>query len=946
MPLLYPIKRISRTWKLFLALLIGVVLASTFFAGMDVKANLTAKQALEQQLNSVLVDVEFNSRVNFTNNADAQQDMLGIEGVKDVELLSRSYSQMYSSSDNYTTPIYSQILYLPNNSRIWDGWQNKPLDGIGENETYILADTNLADRININDTLMLAIEFPTPKYDNRTTVQLNVTVAGFAQLTYEAYSIATGNTFYISPLEPSIPGQVYNYKSDLMIIGWSTIGKIWHTIANYTFETRFLISLDRDKLLNPWDIQSSANNVNTVADNINNRVLANYEYHGYVQNNLGNALTNFQYNFSTTFMNLLLISLPVFFVAWYLGSTVSDVAFNMRRREIGLLSTKGLSSGQIQRMFFAEALVIGFVGGLIGVVGGLLLNQVFTGFNLEALFSPQMLTPYTPVLTVAFGMILAFLSVFSSARRAARLPAVDALREYMPVEADKPYRKRLPWLAFILGTYKIVLFILGVNLPTLLMQASFSGGNYFLAIFYGPLLIFDQVLTFIGPLLFFWGITKLLVQNSLKFQQLTSSAFRLTGDLGALAAKNVRRNPARSAAIAFLIALIIGYGVQVTGQFASEQDFITRRVLYNVGADVAVSVVNGTLAPAIMDNIVANVSGIQNATMECTVRQNSAGTIMRTVDPDSWLVTAYYEKEWFSGASIEEAFSALRSDNVTIILERRVATELNLEVGDEIGIDFRSGPRKLRVVGLFGPEVADIGSGGVVTSRGPVPFAPSQYFVQTWSFVPRNLFNMSSVYSDAFVAENFETRILLKLKPGFNGTRVAEKIRDLDIEIYGVESLDENYKQALEVSNAFTFNNMQVLDVQRLGLVFAVLAASVGTALISIVSIKERSREATLMSVKGLSYRQLVWMFLTENVAVITFSVILGLSVGLIIVYGNVTSANAVASELVKRRMVFPNDALLIITSCVSLIYASAILPIIVMSRQYVTKLERMVRAR
>ena len=228
--------------------------------------------------------------------------------------------------------------------------------------------------------------------------------------------------------------------------------------------------------------------------------------------------------------------------------------------------------------------------------------------------------------------------------------------------------------------------------------------------------------------------------------------------------------------------------------------------------------------------------------------------------------------------------------------------------------------------------------------RGP-GFMP-QYFVMTWSFVPRNLFNMTSIYSDAFLAENFQTRILIKLSPGVNGTQVTEAIRKLDVEIYGVESLDENLAVAQETTNMFTFNNLQALDVQRLGLIFAVLSASVGTALISIVSLKERSREATLMSVKGLSYRQLVWMFLTENVAVITFSVILGLSVGLIIVYGNVTSANAVASELVKRRLVFPSDALITIVSCVSLIYASAILPIIIMSRQYVTKLERMIRAR
>jgi hypothetical protein len=156
MPLLYPIKRVFRSWKLFIALLIGVILASTFFAGIDVKANLTAKQALEQQLNNVLVDMEVNTRLNSTNFVQAQQDVLSIEGVEDVEIIARLGAPMLSSSDNYTDHMYSQIIYLPNSSRVYAGWENRPLDGIGENETYVLADTSLADRLSINDTLMMA----------------------------------------------------------------------------------------------------------------------------------------------------------------------------------------------------------------------------------------------------------------------------------------------------------------------------------------------------------------------------------------------------------------------------------------------------------------------------------------------------------------------------------------------------------------------------------------------------------------------------------------------------------------------------------------------------------------------------------------------------------------------------------------------------------------------
>jgi hypothetical protein len=309
---------------------------------------------------------------------------------------------------------------------------------------------------------------------------------------------------------------------------------------------------------------------------------------------------------------------------------------------------------------------------------------------------------------------------------------------------------------------------------------------------------------------------------------------------------------------------------------------------------------------------------------------------MRTIDPDSWTDSAYYEDDWFSGVSPEEALNEFRGNNMTIILERRVAKQYNMNLYDEIGIDFPSGARKLKIVGFFGPEPTEI----------QTPFGSQFFAPETWSYVPRDLFNMSSPYSDAFQLESFETKLLLKLKDGVNGTQVAETIRNLDLEIYGVQSFDEELAQTQAATDPSTYNNLQVLDMQRLGLLFIVIAASVGTALISIVSMKERSREATLMSVKGLSYRQLVWMFLSENLAIVTFSVVLGLIVGLIIVYGNVISASAVVSTLVKRRVVFPDASLITIGSYVSLVFVSTILPIFVMSRQYVTKLERMIRLR
>ena len=240
--------------------------------------------------------------------------------------------------------------------------------------------------------------------------------------------------------------------------------------------------------------------------------------------------------------------------------------------------------------------------------------------------------------------------------------------------------------------------------------------------------------------------------------------------------------------------------------------------------------------------------------------------------------------------AMQQMFSEMKADGSTIILEQRVAQQYNLKVGDKIAIDFQSGARTLKIIGLFGPKVPSNQMSPVVSSYGSSPNVGQIYYggQMYWSYISTNLFNMT-VGSDAYKLENFDPTIVLKLNSGVNGTAVSEKIRSLNLDIYGVTSFDEQWKQSQNSQDQSTFYTLQVLDFQNLGVVFTVLSASVGMTLIAIVGLSERSREATLMSVRGLSYKQLVCMFLAENIAVITFSVVLGAVVGYIFDYGIIT---------------------------------------------------------
>jgi ABC-type lipoprotein release transport system permease subunit len=926
MPVRYAVTHVFRSWRLFIALLIGITLASTFFAGIDIKANTTARQALEQDLSQVYIDMVAGLPNTPPDDIlNVSRGVTGLSGVAGVEVIS-AFEGPLNSRANGTTVDYARIVGIQNHSRVYDGWLNRPTE-IGENETYVLKGSSLAQKVKVGDTI--SVNFTISNINPQVLFTFNLTVKGFADLDDVSNSIVQGS--YYNPYYQVIymQGNQQSIASGLIVDWEKTMQKLLEMqwgVSPYGGQigTTLLIYLNRDALISPWDIDTSTNNVRALQAQIQAKTAAGY----YVQNNLEYVLTSFKSKSIGIQFTFLLLSLPIFFMAWYVGTTVSDVSFSLRRREIGLLSTKGFSRGQIRSIFLTETITLGLLGGLLGVLLGFLLNPIFSQLRPETLLNLQVISPYTLVATVVFGVVIAVLSTYRSAKKASAMSAVDALREYLPVADVKPYRKRLPWVAFILGSYKLIIFILGVNVAAFLTNVSMRGQNFILVILIGIAAAIDYALTYVGPLLFFWGATKLFIQSSLKFQELTTRIAKSLGDLGALATKNVRRNAARSAAIAFLIALIISYGAQVTAQLASQQDFNTRTVYMQVGADVSVYVDSPSQAGNVSSMIMANVSQIvENSTIEYSFSGSLPGSStlvnllsLRAVDPESWLRAAFYETGMFTGNNVESAFQSLLTEEDAIILERSVASLLNLNVGDSFTLTIGNASKRMEVVGFFG---SDGGQGSVG---------------QFWSFVSGKLYE--EVSGSVIVSS---TRMLLKLRPGENGTAVANDIRSLGLSIGQVYSFAEEY--ARSQSDVAIVGS---LDAQRLGIVFAVLAASVGTALVSVVSMRERSREATIMSVKGLSYRQLLVMFLTENLAVVTFAVVLGLLVGFIAAYGTISAANSFMAPiaLIKQRLIFPVDAVLMLVSCVALIFASTILPILVMSKAYVTKLERMVRLR
>jgi putative ABC transport system permease protein len=106
-----------------------------------------------------------------------------------------------------------------------------------------------------------------------------------------------------------------------------------------------------------------------------------------------------------------------------------------RRREIGILKALGAADSDVQQLFFFEAGVMGFLGGILGVLFGWLLGRALT-FGTNLYLQRQNLNPielssvpwWLVLAALAFAVLVSLVAGLYPASRAAKLNPVEALR--------------------------------------------------------------------------------------------------------------------------------------------------------------------------------------------------------------------------------------------------------------------------------------------------------------------------------------------------------------------------------------------------------------------------------------------------------------------------------------------------------------------------------------
>jgi lipoprotein-releasing system permease protein len=131
----------------------------------------------------------------------------------------------------------------------------------------------------------------------------------------------------------------------------------------------------------------------------------------------------------------LILTLIILVAAFNIVGTLSMVVAD-KTREIGILRAMGMTAASIRRVFFAQGMIIGAAGTLMGAVLGLVVSFVIDYFGLIKIDSSVYFIDHLPVATewldviviIAASMAIAALATLYPARQAAELYPVEAIR--------------------------------------------------------------------------------------------------------------------------------------------------------------------------------------------------------------------------------------------------------------------------------------------------------------------------------------------------------------------------------------------------------------------------------------------------------------------------------------------------------------------------------------
>ena len=526
-------------------------------------------------------------------------------------------------------------------------------------------------------------------------------------------------------------------------------------------------------------------------------------------------------------------------VGTFIISNTFAILVAQRTRELALLRAIGASRRQVLGSVLLEALVIGLVAAVLGLLGGIGLATAVTaaleasGADLPT--SGLVVSTTTVVTALLLGLGITVLASVIPAIQATRVPPLAALRDVAIDRAGASKPRIVAGVGLLLLGAWSLSGAWRVDEPELA-----TVGLGALALLVGAIVI--------GPV---------LAEPSVR--ALGAALPRLRGITGVLATENAARSPKRTSATAS--ALLIGVALIgfITVFASSARESVVAEVERGFTGDLIVQGEAsgfgppGGFSPAVADTIAA-VEGVETlsrigfATVEITYPDGRTGTqFITTIEPET--IDLAFEGRMGVGEVTDLTPGG-------VIADVGVAEDNDLEIGD--------------VIRVVGPSGAPLDLQLRALSDDLTLFG-------TWT--------LDAADGDRLVNERQLIQAVVAVADGADVDAVQA---DIEAAVAAVPAIDVLDREGFVGS--LTDQITSFLTLVNALLALSVVIAMIGIANTLSLSIHERTRELGLLRAVGMTRSQLRSAIRWEAVLISVLGTVVGLGLGLVVSWALVTS--------------------------------------------------------
>jgi putative ABC transport system permease protein len=538
------------------------------------------------------------------------------------------------------------------------------------------------------------------------------------------------------------------------------------------------------------------------------------------------------------------------FVGAFLVFNALSMTILERTRELGMLRALGSTRAMIARSVIVEALLLGVIGSLLGVLFGYgMARGLVYLFGRAFLFeiTSLVLSPFALVSAIVVGIAVTVVAALYPAMKAGRVSPVEAMRAR---SAETGHSRVVSLLGPVLG-----LALAGAGIPWIYYLAKNLSASL------GGLLYASGIAAIIAA---FLGISLVIPVLVRPLAALFSPVLRLFfGVEGRMAAANATRNRGRTAltasALMVGISLVVAFSALGGSLLGSIRDYLDG----SLGSDYVVQPTQQNSDAGFSAELpekIGRVKGVEKTTsIVSTFRQD--GKKVDAVFGVDQNYPGIFRVNYAAGGP--DAFSRLKNGDA--LVGKQLAKDRKLGVGSRIELLGPKGRKRYRIEGILKNDI--VGGG------------------------------MGIYLSKEILASDFnETQsefLAIKAMPGSDREALARRIEAV-LEDYPQFTLYSNAEWKAQIES--DFNRQYVFFYAIMGVSVAVSAFGVVNTLS--MSVFERTREIGILRAVGTTRLQIGRLIIDEGIVISLIGCLIGVALGSLLGYLFVQGSGAGGFEI------------------------------------------------